>query len=172
MKTTIILILPAILIGCSKAPVAVQQNSNFANAPQHSERTQTVTAHTTENQPAPMPNNPSGPATSKWTQGGNPIDTSKFDSAIASAEKDVKSKPGDEAAKKALSQAYNERAVALTDARQYASALGDYRRAVKYDPSNEEAKNWIDQIIMIYDSMKKEYPKDGEEPTPLPFQKG
>jgi hypothetical protein len=25
---------------------------------------------------------------------------------------------------------------------------------------------------MIYDSMNKEYPKEGEEPQPLPFEKG
>ena len=130
-----------------------------------------MTAHTTENQPAPMPNNSSGPTTSKWTQGGTAIDTSTFDATIDSAEKDVKSKPNDEAAKKKLSQAYFQRAVALTDARQYASALGDYRRAVKNDPNNAEAKDWIDQIVMIYDSMKKQYPQEGEEPPPLPFKK-
>jgi hypothetical protein len=60
--------------------------------------------------------------------------------------------------------------MALTDARQYASALGDFRRALKYDPSSEEAKTWIDQIIKIYDSMNKEYPKEGEEPPPLPWK--
>ena len=99
------------------------------------------------------------------------IDTTKFDSAIAASEKEVKAKPTDDAAKKALSRAYFERGVALTDARQYASALGDYRRAVKYDADNNEAKDWIDQIIMIYGSLKKEYPKEGEEPPPLPFKK-
>ena len=61
------------------------------------------------------------------------------------------------------------RAVALTDARQYASALGDYRRAVKNDPENEEAKNWIDQIITIYGSLGRTPPPEGEEPPPLPF---
>jgi len=171
MKKLLVLLLSAFILGCSKAPVAVQQNPNAVPQPEKSEKMQTVTAHTTENQPAPMANNSSGPATSKWTQGGSPIDTSKFDSAIAAADQSVKSKPNDESAKKALSQAYFERAVALTDARQYASALGDYRRAVKYDPNNEEAKNWIDQIVTIYDSMKKQYPQEGEEPPPLPFKK-
>lgn len=171
-KLTVLFVIAA-TFGCSKAPVAVQQNANV-NAPEapRSERAQTVIAHSSENQPAPMPSDSAaGQAPSKWSQGGTPIDTTKFDQAIAAAEKDVKAKPGDEAAKKALSQAYFQRAVELTDARQYASALGDYRRAVKYDPNNEEAKNWVDQIVMIYDSMKKSYPKEGEEPPPLPFNK-
>jgi hypothetical protein len=60
--------------------------------------------------------------------------------------------------------------VALTDARQYASALGDYRRVLKYDPNNSEAKNWIEQIIGIYDSLGRESPKEGDEPPPLPFK--
>src|SRR6478672_445100 len=114
MKYLSYLLLSLFIIGCSKAPVAVQQNSNAAPQTDRSERTQTVTGHSTENQPAPMPNNSSGPATSKWTQGGTAIDTSTFDATIDSAEKDVKSKPSDETAKKALSKAYFERAVALT----------------------------------------------------------
>lgn len=82
------------------------------------------------------------------------------------AEKTAGGKPS-----KALGDAYYKRAVALTEARQYASALGDYRRALKNDPSNAEAKDWVDKIIMIYDSMNKTSPKEGEEPPPLPFKK-
>jgi hypothetical protein len=43
---------------------------------------------------------------------------------------------------------------------------------IKYDPKNEEARGWIDQIISIYNSINKEYPKEGEEPPPLPFKGG
>ena len=61
---------------------------------------------------------------------------------------------------------------ALTQpARQYASALGDFRRAVKNDPTNTEAQDWIKQIITIYDSINRSYPQEGEEPPPLPMQK-
>jgi len=109
---------------------------------------------------------PSG-GKSKWTQGGDAIDTKEFDTAIATAEAAAKSKPNDDAAKKALSNAYFMRAEALKDARQYASALGDYRRALKNDPSNAQAKNWIEQIIMIYDSLGRESPPEGQEPPPL-----
>ena len=93
-------------------------------------------------------------------------------SAIAVAEKKLGGKPADVTAKKTLATAYFKRAFALTEARQYASALGDYRRAMKYDPSNPEAKSWIDKIILIYSGMNKDYPKEGEEPPALPFTKG
>jgi tetratricopeptide (TPR) repeat protein len=109
---------------------------------------------------------------SKWTQSGNPIDTKEFDDEIAAAEKNLKAKPKDETAKKALAESYFKRGVALTDARQYASALGDYRRALKLDPTHADAKKWIQQIIDIYDGLNKEYPKEGEEPPPIPFKKG
>lgn len=124
-------------------------------------------AHTTENQ-TPKPANSSG---GKWSQSGDPIDTSKFDTAIATAEKEQKAKPSDDAAKKALAQALFDRGFALTEARQYAAALGDYRRALKYDPDHADSKKWIEQIVSIYSMLKKEAPKEGEEPPPLPFKK-
>jgi len=152
------------LAGCSNAPGPSQSNSNTP-AQAANDHPQTMIAHSGENQ-AP----PTGGKT-KWSQGGNPIDTTELDAAVTNAEKELKAKPSDDAAKKAASQAYNKRAVALTDARQYASALGDYRKAVKLDPSNAEAKQWIDQITQIYESMNKEAPKEGEEPPALPFKK-
>ena len=103
--------------------------------------------------------------------GGDPIDTSKFDADITSAEKELKANPSDESAKSALADAYFARGFALTEARQYASALGDYRRAVKLVPGHEESKKWIDQIVGIYSMLKKEAPKEGSEPPPLPFKK-
>lgn len=130
-----------------------------------SEQMQDSRAHTTENQP------PVQPTGGKWTQSGDPIDTTKFDTAIASAEKVLKAKPNDAAAKKALAEAYFDRGVALTEARQYASAIGDYRRTLKHDPAHADAKNWIDQIIGIYAMLKKEAPKEGEEPPPLKVKK-
>ncbi|MGH7782825.1 MAG: tetratricopeptide repeat protein, partial [Candidatus Binatia bacterium] len=105
------------------------------------------------------------------SQSGNPIDTTELTDAVTNAEKASKVKPSD-ASKKALADAYFKRGFALTEARQYASALGDYRRALKSDPSNADAQQWIDQIIKIYDSMNKEAPKEGEEPPPLPYKKG
>ncbi len=107
----------------------------------------------------------------KWTRSGDPIDVSGFDAEIAKAEKDLKAKPTDEALKKNLSDAYTKRGVALTEARQYAAAIGDYRKALKYDAGNEEAKKWIATITNIYKSMNREVPPAGEEPEPLEFKK-
>jgi hypothetical protein len=152
---------------CNRGPQPVA-NTNTSDRPMRSEQMQTVTAHTTENQ---TPKPASGPGAGKWSQSGDPIDTEKFDAAIASAEKEQKAKPADVAAKKALAQAYYERGSALTEARQYASALGDYRRALKYDPDHEDSKKWIEQIVGIYSMLKKDAPKEGEEPAPLPFKK-
>lgn len=114
---------------------------------------------------------PKSETKTKWTQSGNPIDTSKFDAEIKQAESKLKTNPKDETLKKSLAQAFVTRGMALTEARQYASALGDYRKALKLDPGNEEAKKWIDQIIGIYQSINREYPKEGQEPPPLPFKK-
>ncbi len=156
--------------GCSSnAPVVSQQPIGNANTFNRQE-TQTVAAHTTENS-LPSSSAPKTEGKTKWTQSGNPIDTSVFDAEIEKAEKTFKAKPKDEAAKKALVEAFNKRGLALTDARQYASALGDYRKALKLEPDNAEAKKWIDQIVWIYESINREYPKEGEEPPPLPFEK-
>lgn len=170
MKLIIIAISLLASFGCSNSAGPVSQNTNRATVTSTPDKSQTAIAHSSENQ-TPPPSAPTG-GKSKWTASGDPIDTAPLDSAITSAEKVVSGKPADTAAKKALGEAFYKRAVALTEARQYASALGDYRRAVKNDPANKEAKDWIEKIIMIYDGLGKESPKEGEEPPPLPFTKG
>ena len=149
---------------CDSASPVV--NTNSANTSPRSERTQTVTAHSTENQKLPNTAN-SNSGKTKWTQSGDPIDTKELDAAIASADKAFKAKPDDADAKTALAESYFNRAMALTEARQYASALGDYRRTLKYNPDHDQAKQWVDQILMIYNSMGREAPQEGKEPPPL-----
>jgi tetratricopeptide (TPR) repeat protein len=167
-KYLVILSLCIISVGCNNAAKPVAQNGNAVTSGSP-DRSQTAIAHSSENQ-TPPPGNTG--TTSHWKQSGDPIDTKTYDAAIASAEVAFKKKSDDAAVKKTLAEAYYKRGVALTDARQYASALGDYRRTVKYDPSNADAKGWIDKIIAIYDSMGREYPKEGEEPPPLSLEKG
>jgi tetratricopeptide (TPR) repeat protein len=150
----------------SNAPRPVSQGNNGTNT---AERPRTAIAHGPQEQTPPPAANGSQ---SKWTQSGDAFDTSELDSTIAKAEKDLSKKPDDAAAKKALAEAYLKRGIALTDKRQYASALGDYRRTLKYDPANAEAKEWIDKIVMIYESINRSYPAEGQEPPPLPFKKG
>lgn len=170
MKYLVAIFAICLTASCSSERAEIAQNTNPANAPMRAEKLQDTAVHTTENQ-TPKPADTNSNTGGKWSQGGDPIDTTKFDKAIADAEKEAKAKPSDDSVKKALTQAYFDRGFALTEARQYASALGDYRRALKYDPNHEESKKWIDQIINIYAMLKKDYPKEGEEPPPLPFKK-
>jgi tetratricopeptide (TPR) repeat protein len=161
MKQYLIIVASGLLaFGCNSARPVATNTTNTA-APAINERPQTQIAH------GDNPQMPAGNTTSHWKQSGEPIETKELDTAIAAAEVAQKKAPSDEALKKKLGDAYYKRAMALTDAKQYASALGDFRRTVKYDPSNTDAKEWVDKIIMIYDSMGRSYPAEGEEPPPL-----
>jgi predicted lipid-binding transport protein (Tim44 family) len=67
---------------------------------------------------------------------------------------------------KAEAAAYVERADVFYSAQQpmlYKFALGDFRRALRYDPKNEEARAKLDQIVSIYQSMGKPVPTNGQE---------
>lgn len=169
MKVFIVTISCAFSIACGSAATPVRQNIN-SRATDTSATPQSVIAHASENEKPPTTNSVPGEK-KKWTQSGEPIDTAALDGAVAVSEKALGAKPADGTTKKKLADAYFKRAFALTEARQYASALGDYRRALKNDPTNAETKGWIDKIIMIYDGMNKDYPKEGEEPPALPFKK-
>lgn len=169
------------LIGCSSAPTVVekksasQQNSNVDLTVKRSDDDLTVSSHSQVKKEDEMSDANAVPVQksdkkTKWTQSGNPIDTTGFDTEIKQIQDKLKANPKAEDLKKMLADAYVQRAIALTEARQYASALGDYRKAQKLDPENEEAKKWIGQIISIYEGINREYPKEGEEPPPLPFK--
>ena len=45
----------------------------------------------------------------------------------------------------------------------YKFALGDFRRALRYDPGNADARAKLDQIVSIYQSMGKPVPTNGQE---------
>lgn len=176
-KIAILSFLLLVSIGCNSAPTTVQQNTS---APQNTNTGQlpsgandVVSSHSQDKKPEQMPNvsNQNSGEKTRWTQSGNPIDTAEFDAEIKNVEEKMKANPKDEGLKTTLADAYVKRAMALTDARQYASALGDYRKAQKLDPANETAKEWIGQIIGIYNGLNKDYPKEGQEPPPLPFKK-
>lgn len=148
-----------VFIGCN--------NASTSTIPANPE-SEIVSAHSEDAMKTPVP---ATSTKSKWTQSGDPIDVSAFNKEIEKAEKNLKAKPNDEAVKNAASEAYFKRGFALTEARQYASALGDYRRAVKLNPNNAEAEEWIKKIVAIYNGLNKSYPNEGEEPPPLPFGK-
>ncbi len=184
MKKIAILSFTALLFAACGGASQQTVNTNIApnNQAQNSGNSMTVSSHSQTNSTVNSNSTvvPKSQTKTKWTQSGDPIDTSAFDEEIKKAEMNLarasqnglrKDNSDFENAKKSLAEAFVKRGLALTEARQYASALGDYRKALKLDANNEEAKKWIDQIISIYKSINKEYPKEGEEPSPLPFKK-
>jgi len=163
----------AFAISCAKAPQASNVSNQTANGSSARNNDMPVSlSHGPKAESLPAAPAPGGDAKSKWSRGGTPIDTKSLDTEISNAQQKLKTNPNDANIKKLLSAAFYNRGMALTNAKQYASALGDFRRAVKYDPENADAKNWIEQIIGIYESINREYPKEGEEPAPLEFKSG
>lgn len=158
-KTVIIGIFALVSIGCGDAATVQQTNTNsVSNSATRPTNQMTVTSHTTEkpsNKPA----------------GGSPmekaVDVKDLTEKIEKADKDYKAKPNDAKAKEALATAYFGRAFVLTDAAQYKAALGDFRKGLKLNPDDKEAKEMHDKIVSIFQSMKRELPKEGEEPPPL-----
>ncbi len=176
MKKIYCLVVAAFLFNaCGGSTTVVKEPVEQTEAKTEREKN-TVAAHDlekqkeTKNLPKATPVEKSDKKT-KWTRSGDPIDTKEFDTAIANAEKELKSAAGDSAKKNALAEAYFKRGFALTQARQYAAAIGDYRKALKQVPDHSESKKWIATISNIYKTMNREIPAEGEEPKPLAFVK-
>jgi tetratricopeptide (TPR) repeat protein len=175
MKKIAVLSLSALVFaGCSQpAQPTTNINTNSTNAVvRTSNDTSVVSSHGSTPSAPPANSNGKPPAP---PSGNSPmakaIDVSKFNQDIEKAEKEFKAKPSDAKAKEALAQAYFARAFALNGAAQYRSALGDFRKSLKLDPNNQDARAMHDQIITIFKSLDREPPKEGEEPPPMPFEK-
>lgn len=175
MKKILFLSLMALIsIGCNNsAPTQVQTTPSNVSTTKK-EETQTVAAHSTENQKQPMSQTNSSSSSSS-SSGGSPmqkaVDVTAMTTTIEKAEKEFKAKPSDAKAKETLANAYFQRAFALTDAAQYSAALGDFRKGLKLNPDDAKAKEMHDQIVSIYQSMGREVPKEGEEKAPMPINK-
>lgn len=163
MKRTAIITLFALTVfGCNNsAPVRVE-NQPTANSSNRNEMT--VMSHSQES----VKSNP-GARNSTESPMAKPIDVSAMTAKIEKAESDYKAKPNDAKAKENIAAARFERAFALTEAAQYRAALGDFRKGLKLNPNDAEAKAMHDQILSIFKSINREPPKEGEEPAPLPF---
>lgn len=174
MKTFLLLLVlltTMFLLSCTSNPPTAVQNTNTNTNTQNS-RPNVATSHGGQQGDTTNPQTPQskdGP----MSGGGTPIETSKFDADIKQAEEKYNKAKDSNDAKMNLAKAYLARANALTtEGRQYRAALGDYRRVLKYDPKNEEAQSWIKQIVDIFEQMGRDVPKEGEEPPPLPYNKG
>lgn len=105
-------------------------------------------------------------ATTQTAPSGGP-DTSALDKKVEQAEAKAKASNASEADKRAASAAYLERANVFYNAGQpplYKFALRDFRRALRYDPNNAEAREKQDQIVAIYQQMGRPVPDLGNEP--------
>jgi len=142
-------------------PVVTTQNTASTNQTTTSQTT-TQSAHT----PAATTASPKTSA-STVAGGGEFVDTSKYDAEIKRLEQQSKKNPADQTTQLALARAYTDRGDQLTGVRQYRSALGDYRRALRLDPNNERARQMSTTIIGILQSMGRDVPPEGQEPPPL-----
>jgi hypothetical protein len=95
------------------------------------------------------------------------IDTAALDAKIAKAEEKAKAKNATPEDKKAAAAAYMERADIFMNAGRpalYKYALRDYRRTLHYQPDNQQARESLNMIVSIYQSMGRPVPELGNEP--------
>jgi tetratricopeptide (TPR) repeat protein len=96
------------------------------------------------------------------------VDTSQYDARIREALAKVKRPNATDADKRALAAAYLERANFYYNAgvpMLYKLALGDFRRVLRYDPNNQEAKEKLDMLVSIYNSIGRPVPANGSDPN-------
>jgi len=163
MKKSLILIFTALfLLGCQNAAQQTPPTANTNTATVKADNSTIVSSHSSDAQTtSPPPVTKTGSTESPMAK---PVDVAEMTADIERAEKEFKKNPK---AKEDLAKAYFVRATALTGAAQYRAALGDYRKGLKLDPTDEDAKKMHDQILSIFKSIGREPPKEGEEPKPL-----
>jgi tetratricopeptide (TPR) repeat protein len=174
MKKIAVLSLSALIFTACGNTNQPTVNTNAVPPPvtttQNNSNSLVVSSHSTDKTTAPS--NPSNSANSQSPASpmSKPVDVTEMTAKIEKNDKELKAKPTDAKAKENLAAAYFERAFALTEAAQYRAALGDFRKGLKLNPNNKEAKAMHDQIIGIFKSIGREPPKEGDEPPPLPIK--
>jgi tetratricopeptide (TPR) repeat protein len=99
--------------------------------------------------------------------GKSGMDTAALDQKVEQAEAKAKAPKATQADKAAAAAAYLARGNVFYKAGNpslYKFALRDFRRTLRYDPNNEEARAKQDQIVQIYQSMGRPVPDLGTEP--------
>jgi tetratricopeptide (TPR) repeat protein len=172
-KAVIIGFLAFATAACANSAQTVTQQTPDANNSNVSTAKNTDSLVTSSHSTDKTPGAQNGaPKTQTESPMAKAIDVSEFTTNIEKAEKDYKAKQTDAKAKETLAEAYFTRAFALTEAAQYRAALGDFRKGLKLNSKNEDARAMHDRIISIFKSINREPPKEGEEPSPMPFNKG
>ncbi len=139
---------------------SVSTNSQASN-------TQTSIAHgTNTSTDAGVASSHGGAAPSGAPATKPPVETPEMDAKIEKAEAKAKAAGASDADKKAAARAYFERADFFRGEGSpvlYKFALADYRRGLRYDPTNEDARGKMDEIISIYKGMGRPVPELGNE---------
>lgn len=118
----------------------------------------------------PVNSSGDGGMSSSASNGKPDVDTAALDAKIEQAERKAKSSGATDADKHAAAAAYLERGKIFMSNGQreprvyYRLALGDFRRSARYDPDNKEARDNIDLLVTIYQSMNRPVPDIGNEP--------
>jgi tetratricopeptide (TPR) repeat protein len=166
-------ILPATLLAlcaCAACGSSQQPTSNAANSSASSSEATQNRAQTVVVPPVASAHGSGGGSVAPSPQAGATsaekpsIPTPELDAKIAKAEAKAKATKASDADKRTAASAYVERANVYYTAQQpmlYKFALGDFRRALRYDPNNTEARTKMDQIVSIYQSMGKPVPTNG-----------
>lgn len=163
-KILILALMTLFFTGCSSQSQRAETANNANVAVQKTNDTALVSSHSNDAGKTISPSSDKTSSSSESSPMARAIDVSQMTADIEKAEKDPKNK-------EVLAKAYFTRAFALTEAAQYRAALGDFRKGLKLNPNDEDAKAMHDQILSIFKSINREPPKEGEEPPPLPFKK-
>ena len=164
MNKLLILALTALFfIGCNSAAQRTD-TTNSTNVVQKTNDTALVSSHSNDAGKTVSPPSDKN-SSSESSPMAQAIDVSEMTADIEKAEKNPKNK-------EVLAKAYFTRAFALTKAAQYRAALGDFRKGLKLNPNDQDAKNMHNEILRIFQTIGREPPKEGEEPPPMPFKKG
>jgi hypothetical protein len=110
---------------------------------------------------------PASPSGQPGTSDKPPVETPELDEKVEKAVAKAKSAGASADEKQAAADAYLARGdffYNAQDKRLYRYALGDFRRALRYDPDNSEAKSKIETIESIYESLGRPIPTNGLEP--------
>jgi tetratricopeptide (TPR) repeat protein len=178
IKKIVVLSLSALIFTACSGASQTAVNSNAAVPPpatttQKNNNSLVVSSHSIDKTAPSSSSNSANSAPNSSSSNSpmsKPVDVTEMTAKIEKADKELKAKPTDAKTKENLAAAYFERAFALTEAAQYRAALGDFRKGLKLNPNNKEAKDMHDQIIDIFKSIGREPPKEGEEPPPLPIK--
>lgn len=162
--------LVAAAVVCGACGSSGQQTSSTGGAearPTATVRTPAQSAQTT-NAPSTSIAHGAPPASSAPQLGGQSgTDTAALDKKVEQAESKAKTANATQADKQAAAAAYLERGNVFYSAGNpslYKFALRDFRRTLRFDPNNEEARAKQQQIVEIYQSMNRPVPELGNEP--------